>query len=144
VHITVNTPYPGTETWVTESRNFTTRDYRLFDAQHAVLPTKLPLQQFYQELVRTQQVLNKKHLGLAALKDTFLIAAKYLAQGQTNFIRMLWKFSSVHDSGRQFADHGRPVQYPITLPSAPSKRVDQTLLFIHQPEPSSARITSHL
>jgi hopanoid C-3 methylase HpnR len=139
VHITVNTPYPGTETWVTESRNFTTRDYRLFDVQHAVLPTKLPLQKFYQELVRTQQVLNKKHLGLAALKDTFLIAAKYLAQGQTNFIRMLWKFSSVYDADRQFADHGRPVQYPITLPSAPSKRVDQTLLFIHQPEPSSVR-----
>ena len=30
VHITVNTPYPGIETWVAESRNFTTRDYRLF------------------------------------------------------------------------------------------------------------------
>jgi radical SAM superfamily enzyme YgiQ (UPF0313 family) len=46
VHITVNTPYPGTETWVTESRNFTSRDYRLFDVQHAVLPTKLPLDRF--------------------------------------------------------------------------------------------------
>jgi len=43
VHITVNTPYPGAEIWMTESRNLTTRDYRLFDVQHAVLPTKLPL-----------------------------------------------------------------------------------------------------
>ena len=44
--------------------DFTTRDYRLFDIQHAVLPTKLPLSRFYQELVATQQVLNMKHLGL--------------------------------------------------------------------------------
>ncbi len=43
VNISVNTPYPGTESWLTESRRLTTRDYRLFDIQHAVLPTRLPL-----------------------------------------------------------------------------------------------------
>ncbi|MGA7128421.1 MAG: hopanoid C-3 methylase HpnR, partial [Chthoniobacterales bacterium] len=36
VNISVNTPYPGTESWRTESRNINTRDYRLFDIQHAV------------------------------------------------------------------------------------------------------------
>lgn len=46
VHITVNTPYPGTEIWHTESRKLTTLDYRLFDVQHAVLPTRLPLKKF--------------------------------------------------------------------------------------------------
>ena len=63
VNISVNTPYPGTETWLTEARKLTTRDYRLFDIQHAVLPTTLPLPEFYEELVATQQVLNRKHLG---------------------------------------------------------------------------------
>ena len=67
VNITVQTPYPGTETWITEARRLTTRDYRLFDVQHAVLPTRLPLHQFYQELVKTQAVLARKHLGIAAL-----------------------------------------------------------------------------
>jgi hopanoid C-3 methylase HpnR len=57
VNITVQTPYPGTETWLTESRRLTTLDYRLFDVQHAVLPTRLPLRQFHQELVKTQAVL---------------------------------------------------------------------------------------
>ena len=33
------------------AHRLTTRDYRLFDIQHAVLPTKLPLGQFYRELV---------------------------------------------------------------------------------------------
>src|SRR4051812_13741833 len=63
VHLTVATPYPGTETWHTEARQRVTSDYRLFDVQHAVLPTRLPLARFYEELVRTQQVLYRKHLG---------------------------------------------------------------------------------
>ena len=139
VHITVNTPYPGTETWVTESRNFTSRDYRLFDVQHAVLPTKLPLDRFYGELVRTQQILNQKHLGFAALKDTFFMALGFLAKGQTNFVKMLWKFSSVYNAKRQMEDHQREVRYPIRLPeAAPPKKVDQTLLYIHQPETAHA------
>ncbi len=37
INISVNTPYPGTESWVTESRRLETRDYRLSDIQHAVL-----------------------------------------------------------------------------------------------------------
>lgn len=139
VHITVNTPYPGTETWVTESRNFTSRDYRLFDVQHAVLPTRLPLDRFYEELVRTQQILNQKHLGFAALKDTFFMALGFLAQGQTNFVKMLWKFSSVYNAKRQMQDHQREVCYPIRLPAAsPPKHVDQTLLYIHTPETAHA------
>src|SRR5207237_1306631 len=31
VHLTVATPYPGTELWFTESRKLTTLDYRLYD-----------------------------------------------------------------------------------------------------------------
>jgi hopanoid C-3 methylase len=134
VHITVNTPYPGTETWMTESRNFTTRDYRLFDVQHAVLPTTLPLDRFYRELVGTQQVLNQKHLGLSALKDTFFLAAKLLAHGQTNFVKMLWKFSKIYNAQRQIADHRRDLKYEMTLPATPVRVADQKLLFIHKPQ----------
>src|SRR6267142_1737716 len=70
VHFTVATPYPGTESLHTESRRLTTLDYRLFDVQHAVLPTRLPLARFYEELVKTQSVLDRKHLGFAALRAT--------------------------------------------------------------------------
>jgi hopanoid C-3 methylase HpnR len=135
VHLTVNTPYPGTETWMTESRNFTTRDYRLFDVQHAVLPTKLPLERFYEELVNTQQILNRKHLGWAALRETFWLSAKLLAQGQTNFIRMLWKFSSVYNPGRQLADHRQPVKYEMNLPKTGLEPLVKSSLYVHHPEP---------
>ena len=99
-----------------EAHRLTTRDYRLFDIQHAVLPTRLPLEQFYRELVRTQEVLNRKHLGLAAGGHAFLRMARLLARGQSNFFRMLWKFHSVYNPARQFADHHREVRYSIALP----------------------------
>jgi len=134
VHVTVNTPYPGTETWVTESRKFTTRDYRLFDVQHAVLPTHLPLERFYAELVQTQQVLNRKHLGLAALRGALWHSAKLLARGQTNFLKMLWKFSSVYNPKRQLADHARPVRYEIKLPDSTPEHFVKNSLYVHHPQ----------
>lgn len=134
VHLTVATPYPGTETWRTESRRLATRDYRLFDVQHAVLPTRMPLARFYEELVRTQQVLSRKHLGLAALRATLGIAARHLAHGQTNFVKMLWKFDRVYDPARLRADHGRECRYAMRPPGqAPVQRVDAAQLYVHRP-----------
>jgi hopanoid C-3 methylase len=131
VHMTVNTPYPGTETWLSESRSLTTHDYRLFDVQHAVLPTRMPLERFYEELVKTQQVLNRKHLGWAALKDTTAIAARHLLHGQTNFVKMLWKFNRVYNAERQVRDHKRPVRYEIKLPRKNASKTDLNALFVH-------------
>jgi hopanoid C-3 methylase HpnR len=133
VNISVNTPYPGTETWATESRRLTTRDYRLFDIQHAVLPTRLPLASFYEELVATQQVLNRKHLGARQIWGTAKNVARLLAHGQTNFLRMLFKFNSVYDPKLQMADHAEPVRYEISLPPAPQARVDPATLYVHHP-----------
>jgi len=130
VNISVNTPYPGTESWHTETRPFQTRDYRLYDIQHAVLPTTLPLPEFYAELVKTQQVLNKKHLGWTALKSTAKIAAGHLLRGQTNFVKMLWKFNSVYNPELQLADHRRPVTYEMALPPAHRDNIDAKQLFI--------------
>jgi hopanoid C-3 methylase HpnR len=139
VNVSVNTPYPGTETFLTESRKFTTRDYRLFDIQHTVLPTRLPLERFYAELVKTQQVLNMKHLGFAALRDTAFLAARLLARGQTNFVRMLWRFNKVYDAKLQLADHRQPVKYPMRLPAAPAEgKVNQRALYILPAEPARA------
>ncbi len=134
VNITVQTPYPGTETWITESRRLTTLDYRLFDVQHAVLPTRLPLHRFYSELVKTQAVLARKHLGVAALVKTGGIIARQLLHGQTNFARMIWKFDQVYNADRQYSDHLQPAEYllapPAEHPAGPPDRKD---LYIHAP-----------
>ena len=146
VNVSINTPYPGTETFLTEHRTFTTRDYRLFDIQHAVMPTKLPLEKFYRELVATQQVLNMKHLGLVGLKETAVQAAKLLMKGQTNFIRMLWKFNSVYNPERQLADHRRPVTYEMRPPVVVTDRskLDPGRLYIIPPNEAQAQAVRHM
>jgi hopanoid C-3 methylase HpnR len=133
VHLTVITPYPGTELWHTQSQQLTTRDYRLFDIQHAVLPTRLPLERFYEELVRTQSVINRKHLGAAAVAQTLGIIARQLAHGQTNFVRMLWKFNSVYNPRRQYGEHFREVRYELPPPPAPALAPpERTELYVHR------------
>ncbi len=131
VNISVNTPYPGTESWLAETRRLTTRDYRLFDIQHAVLPTRLPLDQFYAELVETQRVLHHKHLGWTALRQTAALAAGRLLRGQTNFIRMLWKFNSVFNPQLLLADHSRPPRYAIRLPRPTGHLTERHSLYVH-------------
>lgn len=132
VNLTVMTPYPGTEIWHTEARKLTTRDYRLFDIQHAVLPTKLPLHVFYQQLVKTQSVLNRKHLGAAALAQTFGVVGHHLLRGQTNFARMLWKFNKVYNADRQYGDHHREVRYELPVPDHHEVGAkDRRELYIH-------------
>jgi hopanoid C-3 methylase len=140
VNISVNTPYPGTEIWQRHALQLASRDYRLFDIQHAVLPTALPLAEFYEELVRTQQVLNRKHLGWRALRETAVLSARLLLRGQTNFVRSLWKFNSVFDPALQLADHARPARYELPLPPAPTaSRVEPRGLYIHQAAGARAR-----
>ncbi|MFE9647691.1 hopanoid C-3 methylase HpnR [Streptomyces sp. NPDC006365] len=130
VHLTVMTPYPGTEIWHTEARRLTTRDYRLFDIQHAVVPTALPLDVFYRELVRTQAVLHQKHLGLRTAFAAARVLGRNLAHGQTNFARMLWKFNRVYNPQRQLADHARPVRYELPLPPHTALG-DRRQLYVH-------------
>jgi len=140
INISVNTPYPGTESWLTEERRLATRDYRLFDIQHAVLPTRLPLAEFYEELVTTQRAIYRKHLGLGALREVAGISARLLLRGQTNFVRSLFKLNSVYRPDLLLADHKRPVEYEIALPppheAAPAVG---RALYVHAPRGRAGR-----
>jgi hopanoid C-3 methylase HpnR len=144
VHLTVMTPYPGTEIWHTESRRLTTRDYRLFDIQHAVVPTTLPLEEFYRELVRTQSVINRKHLGLRTAVGGLRILGANLARGQTNFARMLWKFNKVYNPGRQYADHHRPVRYELPPPRPQAGHRRQLYVHARAAAPHEKKGATHL
>ena len=46
---TILTPLPGTDLYEERKDELVTRDYRLFDALHAVLPTRLGREEFYKE-----------------------------------------------------------------------------------------------
>jgi hopanoid C-3 methylase len=84
-----------------------------------------------------------KHLGLAALRETAGLAVARLIRGQTNFLRMLWKFSSVYNPELQLADHSQPVKYEISLPPARSELLDRQSLYIHSARGRSGREIDH-
>ncbi len=135
VHLTVMLPYPGTETWSTEAPHLITHDYRLFDTQHAVTPTKLPLPQFYEEFTRTQMVLFRKHLNKANLYGAMKKVLWCLARGQTNFARSTLNFRSLPNPRRRYADHFREVPYTLQPPAeTPASGVEQSAgeLYIHK------------
>lgn len=45
----VLTPLPGTDLWESAKQRVTTHDWEMYDIIHAVLPTALPLEDFYEE-----------------------------------------------------------------------------------------------
>lgn len=118
VNLSIFTPYPGTESWLMEPRRLTTRDYRLFDIQHAVLPTRLPLEKFYEEVVKTQQIVNMKFLGLKRIKELSSIIFNQVIHGQTNFLKLLFGFNKLYHPGMQLADHQQEVKYKLNEPIA--------------------------
>jgi hopanoid C-3 methylase len=142
VNISINTPYPGTETWLTEQRRLETRDYRLFDIQHAVLPTKLPLADFYRELLHTQRVLYSKHMNWRTTPQLVALLARNLARGQTNFMRGIIKYNKVFSLETMLGDHARPVHYELPLPPRPqadAPAVKASQLYIHAPKGRAGR-----
>jgi radical SAM superfamily enzyme YgiQ (UPF0313 family) len=50
IQVTVLTPLPGTRLYRERQAELLTDDYTCFDTLHAVLPTRLPREQFYQQL----------------------------------------------------------------------------------------------
>jgi hopanoid C-3 methylase len=139
INISVNTPYPGTESWLTDGRRLETRDYRLFDIQHAVLPTRLPLPEFYRELVTTQRAIMRKHLDWRQLWDASGVVARLLLRGQTNFVKSLFALNRVYRPELLLADHAVPVVYEIALPPRGGERPAARSLYIHPPRGRKGR-----
>jgi hopanoid C-3 methylase HpnR len=142
VNISINTPYPGTESWLTEERRLATRDYRLFDIQHAVLPTRLPLPVFYRELLETQRVLYAKHLNWRTAPGLVRLSLALLMRGQTNFVRGMMLYPKVYNSQKMLADHARTVRYQ--MPPPPVHHADRPVakqagLYVHAPRGRHAR-----
>ncbi len=139
VHLTVATPYPGTELFHTEQRQLTSRDYRLFDVQHAVLPTKLPLHRFYELLVETQANINRKNLGWRAARRLSRILARQWIRGQFNTTRMLFRFNKVYNAERQYGDHLKPVPYEMRLPDRAEESFQSQELYVHAGKTAAER-----
>ena len=139
VNISINTPYPGTEIWLTEQRRLQTRDYRLFDIQHAVLPTKLPLDLFYRELLDTQWVLYRRHLNWRTTPKLARVLARNFSRGQINLIRGMMNYKKVYNVEKMLADHARTVRYELPTRAEPNAPLARPALYIHAPRGRATR-----
>jgi hypothetical protein len=52
-------------------------------------------------------------------------------RGQTNFVRMLWRFNSVFNPNLQLNDHAREVRYAMTPPAPPTGHANVKVLYVH-------------
>ncbi|MGH7337674.1 MAG: hypothetical protein ACREI7_08855, partial [Myxococcota bacterium] len=81
----VLTPLPGTDLWETAKSHVNTHDWEMYDIVHAVLPTKLPLDEFYAQyssLWRHVLDVRYKHRGKV---KTYVQLGAALATGKVSY-----------------------------------------------------------
>ncbi|MDJ0838521.1 MAG: radical SAM protein [Acidobacteriota bacterium] len=79
------TPLPGTKLWEEVKPQVTTEDWELFDIVHTVLPTKLPLDEFYKEYARLWRHALEVRYKKAGYLRTHLALGLALATGKVTF-----------------------------------------------------------
>lgn len=119
IHLTVMTPYPGAAGWTAASRRLTTRDYRLFDGAHAVVPTTLPLDRFYRELALTRAMVNRKQPGVSPTARRHGALVRGLLRGPSGVANGFRGLRSVYDAERGYRDHLRAGPYALPVPAEP-------------------------
>ncbi|MCA9633293.1 MAG: cobalamin-dependent protein [Myxococcales bacterium] len=101
--VTILTPLPGTQLYRAYQDKLLTTDYRLFDLLHAVLPTKLPREEFYQEFARaldaTEDSAHRAMKNVAKRRPDFM--RKY-AKNMLWFYARTWRYQRVHRDYRSF------------------------------------------
>ncbi len=117
----VLTPLPGTDLWDEVEDQVTTDDWELFDIVHAVLPTRLSLEEFYAEyarLWRTTLEVRYRHRG--RLK-TYLKLAAALAAGKVSWraVRKGMRIANVFSHPETFLRAHRESE-SVAAPAAPS------------------------
>ena len=112
----VLTPLPGTDLWSEAKERVTTQDCEMFDIIHAVLPTKLPLAEFYREYSGLwRHVLEVRYRERGKVR-TYLQLGAALATGQVSLssVRKGMNLAKVFSRPETFlaAHADRPVPVP--------------------------------
>lgn len=111
---TVLTPLPGTELWEATKSSVTTDDYCYFDVVHAVIPTALPLERFYERFARLYRLTEATtRFGWRAAWN----AMGLLSTGKGFALRRV--FSAMRDmrNPRAYLAHPGTVRRPGFLPA---------------------------
>ncbi len=101
--LTILTPLPGTELYRVYRDKLLTTDHRLFDLLHAVLPTRLPRDEFYRHMCRfydeTESSVRWAFGTMLRTRPGFV--AKILP-GMLWFYARTWRYQRIHYDHRSF------------------------------------------
>jgi hypothetical protein len=100
---TILTPLPGTQLYRAYEDKLLTTDHRLFDLLHAVLPTRLPRDEFYRQFTA----------GYTVTDPSFRAAFRNMLEKRPDFMRKIaggiawffartWRHNRVHKDYRSF------------------------------------------
>jgi hopanoid C-3 methylase len=107
----VLTPLPGTDLWDSAREQVTTHDWEMYDIIHTVLPTRLPLEEFYAEYSRLWRHVLEVRYRLRGKARTYLKMGAALATGKVSLgaVRKGMNIAKVFSKPETFlAAHDRP------------------------------------
>ena len=101
--LTILTPLPGTQLYRVYRDKLLTTDHRLFDLLHAVLPTRLPRDEFYRMMCRfyTETDESVRWAFRTMLRARPAFVAKILP-GMAWFYARTWRYQRIHYDHRSF------------------------------------------
>ena len=93
----VLTPLPGTDLWDDVEKNVTSRDWELYDIVHTVLPTKLPLEDFYDEYSKLWRHALEVRYKMRGKARTYLKLGAAMATGKVSLgdVKKGWNMAKV-------------------------------------------------
>ncbi len=103
---TILTPLPGTELYEQRKDDLLTRDYAYYDVIHAVLPTKLPLERFYERFARLYD---------NAVKDTRPTWAMLRRAAALALSGQLWCMRKVYGAVQEMRDPASYLRPPVRV-----------------------------
>jgi radical SAM superfamily enzyme YgiQ (UPF0313 family) len=103
---TVLTPLPGTELYKQRQHELTTHDYGYYDVIHAVLPTRLPLERFYERLAQLYDL---------TVKTTRLTVPMVVKAARMAVNGKLWCMRRVYSAVSEMRQPGAYLKPPIRV-----------------------------
>ena len=97
------TPLPGTQLYKAYKDKLLTTDHRLFDLIHAVLPTRLPREEFYKELCRAYEATEPSvYAGFRAIIKRRPAFVAKIVPSMIWFYARTWRYQRINDDYRSY------------------------------------------
>lgn len=136
------TPLPGTQLYKAYKDKLLTTDHRLFDLLHAVLPTRLPREEFYREYARaylaTESTVRASFRAIAKRRKGFGLK---ILPSMVWFYARTWRYQRIQDDYRTF------LRDEVGLLNGPGAKAGLTWQDIEYPsgkEPEASRSSGTL